>query len=330
MSPGTAEDLDLCTHPQRRESGAARPGLRWVNNGLVVTTVWHYYFDPFEPNRHYIAYTDIGYARSTDAGESWYWHTGRPFRNTTYELALDPETPGKIWAAFADLHDIPDNNVISGRHYWTRLARGRAQHRLRHDLGGHVAGPSEQTIVSVVLDPRSPKGKRTLYASAFEEGVYKSTDDGQTWERRSNGLGAPGVNMRACRIILHRDGTLFCLVTALRKDEQFVAEGPGLYRSRDGGDSWEWINAPTIALAEGLRRRSARQRRHLPRRGRRRRGWSPERGRSGTCRRTGRPLQDHRWRATWTRLARKGRDCFGATISKHHPDWYTSASRRRG
>ena len=43
------------------------PGCAWVCNGLVVTTTWHYYIDPFDANRRYIAYTDIGMARSLDA-----------------------------------------------------------------------------------------------------------------------------------------------------------------------------------------------------------------------------------------------------------------------
>ena len=91
--------------------------------------------------------------------------------------------------------------------------------------------------------------------------------------------------MRACRIILHPDGTLFCLVTALRKDRKYLADGPGLYRSRDGARTWEWIEpVPAPPLAQGLRRRSARQPGHLPRcRG---------------CRQGGRrPVQDDRRRS---------------------------------
>src|SRR5262249_48163846 len=106
------------------EPGRRGKGMRWIPTGLVGTTVWHYYLDPFEPNRHYIASTDIGYAGSTDAGRTWYWQAGRPLRNTTYELAFDPQTPGLIWAAFADLHDIPNWNVIAGRHYFARASGG--------------------------------------------------------------------------------------------------------------------------------------------------------------------------------------------------------------
>src|SRR5262249_30890655 len=159
---------------------------------------------------------DIGFARSTDAGKTWYWQTGRPLRNTTYELAFDPETPGLIWAAFADLHDIPQNNVISGRHYFARASFGVG---VRSNFGESWTDTSDplagKPITSVIVDPKSPKGNRTLYASAFEAGVYQSKDNGKTWVSVSNGLGAPGTNMRACRLILHRDGTLFCLVTAL-------------------------------------------------------------------------------------------------------------------
>src|SRR5262249_1962937 len=147
----------------------------------------------------------------------------RPLRNTTYELAFDLETPGTIWAAFADLHDIPNENVISGRHYHAGAAGGVG---VSTDFGvtwkDTSKGLPSKPVTSVIVDPRRPKGTRTLYASAFEAGVYRSTDGGKSWANASNGLGAPGVNVRACRIILHPDGTLFCLVTALRKDRRYV------------------------------------------------------------------------------------------------------------
>ncbi len=208
------------------EAGRRGKGMRWINPGLVVTTVWNYYLDPFQPNRHYIAYTDIGYARSTDAGNTWFWQTGKPLRNTTYELALDPDTPGTIWAAFADLHDIPQNNVISGRHYFANASGGIG---VSTDFGAtwtdSSAGLPGKPMTSVIVDPKSPKTRRTLYASAFEAGVYVSEDGGKSWTNRSDGLGAPGTNLRACRLILHSDGTLFCLVTALRRDGRFQTQG---------------------------------------------------------------------------------------------------------
>jgi photosystem II stability/assembly factor-like uncharacterized protein len=234
------------------EAGETKPET-FLNNGLMVTSTWHYYIDPFEPNRHYIAYTDIGFTRSLDAGKSWlfwpYWGMDRtiPWFNTCYELAFDPDTPGKMWGAFSQLHDIPNGNVITGDHYLTEPERtgGIA---FSQDFAAtweqSNQGLPDAPAVSVVLDPESAQGSRTLYAAIYEHGVYKSTDDGSTWTKNSNGLGSP-ANMRVCRVSLHRDGTLFCLVTAmyLHDEDRFISDGVGLYRSRDAGENWELVNS---------------------------------------------------------------------------------------
>jgi photosystem II stability/assembly factor-like uncharacterized protein len=221
------------------------PGAAWECNGLVLTATWHYYVDPFRPRRRYIAYTDIGLAISDDADASWRWWRveGRaPWRNTCYELAFDPEVPGKMWGAFANVSNIPNSNIVRE---W-QSTRGPGGVCLSTDFGETwtplEGGLPEEACVSVIVDPRSPKGRRTLYAALFNAGVYKSTDDGRTWTKRSAGLGDPG-NMRVCRLALHRDGTLFVLVTGKRKDNTFRPEGAGVYRSRDGGENWENITA---------------------------------------------------------------------------------------
>ena len=293
--------------------GRRGKGMRWINNGLVVTTVWHYYLDPFEHNRHYIAYTDLGYARSTDAGQTWYWQTGQPLRNTTYELAFDPKMPGKIWAACADLHDIPNNNIISGAHYFPSASGGVG---VSTDFGVTWQDTSQglppKPITSVVVDPNSPRDSRTLYASAFEDGVYKSMNGGRNWMKRSDGLGASGINMRACRIILHPDGTLFCLVTALRGENghgQFLPQGPGLYRSKDAGNSWQWINRSQPLLWPKDYDVDPRDSRVVYL------GAADAKNAEGGLYKT------TDGGATWARVARKGTQCFGATINPHKPDW---------
>jgi photosystem II stability/assembly factor-like uncharacterized protein len=223
---------------------AKREDARWLCNGLVVTTTWNYYVDPHQRQRHYIAYTDIGFARSLDTGASWLWWGGRsraPWQNTCYELAFDPETPGRVWGAFSNVHDIPNDNVISGRHRST----GGGGVCLSEDFAATWAksstGLPEAAVVSVTVDPKSPRLRRTLWAAVWEQGVYRSDDDGRTWVRKSAGLGAPGRNMRAIRVALHPDGTLFALVTAKREGRAFLSAGAGLYRSTDRGENWEAI-----------------------------------------------------------------------------------------
>ena len=268
----------------------AKPGSAWVCDGLVVTTTWNYYIDPFEANRHYIAYTDLGFARSLDAGKTWIWwdkDTWAPWRNTCYEIAFDPEIPGKMWGGFSNVHDIPNDNIISERHGHN----GPGGVCLSRDFGAswkaEAQGLPLRPVTSIVLDPRSPKNARTLYAGVFLEGVYKSTDDGKTWTLKKTGLGHAS-NMRVSRVILHQDGTLFAMICAMRPGpgRPLSSEGVGLYRSKDGAETWEKINAsPAFPLSQGLLGPPAEQQ-HYPRGHLRRRRDRPIR----------RPLAHDRWR----------------------------------
>ena len=222
------------------------PGSSWICNGLVVTTTWHFYTDPFDKNRQYICYTDIGFARSTNAGQSWIWWEPKswaPWRNTCYELAFDPGIPGKIWGAFSDMHDIPNDNIISERHGHKHPGGVCLSRDFGASWKSETKGLPAKPVTSIVLDPHSPTNGRTLYAGVFEEGVFKSTDDGKTWTLKKRGLGHPD-NMRVYRVILHDDGTLFASICARRPGpgQPLKPEGVGLYRSKDGAESWERIN----------------------------------------------------------------------------------------
>ncbi len=213
---------------------------RWLNQGLVVTSTWHHYSDPFVPSRRYICCTDIGFVFSTDSGASWNWwgkDRWAPWRNTCHEIAFDPEEKGLLWGAFSDVHDIPNSNIIHGRH------RGSGGGGVcRSDDHGNTwlsssKGLPNSATTSIVLDAKSPRGSRTLYAGIWEHGVYKSVDGGRTWRLSSDGLGSP-ENKRVSRVFLHPDGKLFALVTGMRREGRFSDDGAGLYCSTDGEESW--------------------------------------------------------------------------------------------
>jgi photosystem II stability/assembly factor-like uncharacterized protein len=285
---------------------------RWICNGLVVTSTWNYYADPFRPDLRYICYTDIGFARSTDRGATWSWWAleGRArWQNTCYELAFDPSFPGKLWGAFSDTHDIPNDNVISGRHRGDRP--GGVCVSTDHGATWKTAnaGMPLAPVVSVVVDPRSPSGARTLYAGLFGPGVYKSTDDGKTWTAKNTGLGAES-NRRVCRVVLHPDGTLFALVTARRQGRTFLPEGVGLYRSTNGGENWTPLNASQTL--------------HWPK------DFSVDPRDSRTIylgasdangQQEGGLYRTRDGGATWQRLARKGPEHFGAYLHPKRPGW---------
>ena len=215
----------------------------WLCNGLVVTSTWNYAIDPFDKNRHFICYTDLGLALSEDKGKSWEWWSAKgraPWRNTCYELAFDPESPGRVWGAFSEIHDIPNGNIIWGNHN----AKGKGGICVSDDHGVHwrpsKQGLPEAPATSVALDAHSQAETRTLYAGFFGYGVYRSDNNGGSWEAKNLGLGTD-QNRRVTRVIVHPDGTIFALVTAHLKEKDFQGDGAGVYSSSDKGEHWKCI-----------------------------------------------------------------------------------------
>lgn len=213
----------------------------YQSTGCEVTTCPRYLVHPREPQRRYILHADIGLSRSPDGGRTWIPSTtGSPWGNTFYQVEFDPEAPGRLYAAASSRHDIPN---------WTHLSPNTPQHQggvvVSDDYGKtwRVLGTGLPKLPCtwVCLDPKSPPDRRTLYAALYEGGVYKSTDGGQAWQQKSQGLGRPG-NLHAFMLQLHPvTGELFCGITAQRMQEGGRATFPvpgGLWKSTDGAETW--------------------------------------------------------------------------------------------
>lgn len=290
-------------------------GSAWSTNGLVVTTTWNYYIDPFEPARHIIAYTDLGMARSLDRGKTWIWWDQKswaPWRNTCYEIAFDPSLPGKLWGAFSDVHDIPNDNIIEERHGHDYPGGVCISRDFGATWKSEARGLPARAVTSVAIDPRSPKDARTLYAGVFEEGVYKSTDDGKTWTPAREGLGHAD-NRRVSRVILHADGTLFAMICARRpaRGKPLLAEGVGLYRSRDRAATWEKVNASRPLLyPKDVSVHPKDSRRILI--------GAADAGRGDE---SGGLYATEDGGTTWTRIGREGPQTFGGYFHPHREGW---------
>ena len=221
-------------------------GKGYTTTGLDVTTCYGIHFDPFDPKRMFISYTDIGLMRSEDGGESWLGvnTAGLPgdWRHNTYWVEFDPAVKSKMWAVMSSKHDVPRGRMLNlygggaggvalsvdGGHSWTPASHGL---------------PSAMVPTHILLDPKSPVAARVLYLTAFGIGVYKSTDGGQNWMRKSDGL--PEKAPLTWRMAIGSEGTLYVVTVRRSSDGKYGNDQDGwLFRSRNGAESWERVPLP--------------------------------------------------------------------------------------
>ena len=174
-----------------------------------------------------------GVWKSLDAGKTWV-HLGLDQTETIPKLIVNPQKPNEVFvAALGHIYGPnPDRGVYKstdGGKTWKK-----------------VLYKDEKTgAVDVAFDPSNP---HVLFAALWEmnrtpyslssggpgSGLYKSTDDGETWkELRGHGLPS-GIWGRVGVSVSRADSNrVYALIEA--------AQG-GLYRSDDGGDTWSLVN----------------------------------------------------------------------------------------
>ena len=225
------------------------PDGSWTTRGIEVTTGYDIVFDPFDENHIFISLTDIGLQESRNGGKGWHAATRdngipRHWHNTTYWVTFDPEVNGRVWAVMSANHDLPRPKMFR---------RGGVENYIggivRTTNGGDKwenvsVSIGEAAMTHILLDPKSNKDSRTLYACAFGKGVYKSTDGGSTWLQKNNGI--EGAEPFAFRIERREsDGTLFLIVSRRSEDGKIGNDGDGaLYKSTDGAETWTKVTLP--------------------------------------------------------------------------------------
>ncbi len=222
------------------------PDGEWASTGLDVTTCYGVHFDPFDKKRIFITYTDIGLMRSEDGGKGWLTSTTgvpRTWRNTTYWIVFDPQVKGRMWGVMSYVHDLPRAKMWTGRSVSTYTGG-----ICRSDDGARNWTCNSDWIPAtapthILLDPDSPASARVLYVAAFGKGVYKSTDGGDHWVLKNNGI--EQEEPFAWRLARDAQGVLYLVVARRSQDGSFDNSGDGaLYRSTDGAEHWTRISLP--------------------------------------------------------------------------------------
>lgn len=221
----------------------AHPDGTYSTRGLDVTNIYGIHFDPFDKDHLAISCTDIGLFESYNGGHSWKHALNgvpRGWSNTCYWVVFDPEVKGRAWSVWSGCHDMPRPKMFT-RNRFSKYPGGvcKTDDSMATWRKSNEGMPENCIATHIVLDPKSPAGSRTLYVAGFDKGVFKSTDDGNTWIMKNNGLSG---NFNAWKLLLLPDGTLYLLVARGLKDGQ-VLDG-AIYKSTDGAESWHKTAMP--------------------------------------------------------------------------------------
>ncbi|MEO8762716.1 MAG: hypothetical protein ABI416_00420 [Ginsengibacter sp.] len=220
-----------------------RPDGSFASNGLDVTTCYGIHFDPFDKNHFFICYTDIGLFHTFNGGASWYHsikNVPADWQNTCYDVKFDPKIKGRVWAAWANAHDLPREKMF-GRQGFEHFSGGIA---LSYDNGltwnkSNKGIPENSICTNILLDTSTPVNSRTLYASVFNKGIYKSVDGGKSWQVKNAGL---GDNLFAWQLRQNINGRLFVLCSRGQRNGQ-VVDGT-VYMSDDDAATWLKLTLP--------------------------------------------------------------------------------------
>ena len=176
-----------------------------------------------------------GVYRSRDAGATWE-HIGFRDSHGISKIRIHPTDPAIVYVASFGKYGVPSEErgvfrSTDGGDSWERIL-------FRDERTG---------AIDIVIDRNNPD---VLYASLWEafrkeytmssggpgSGMFKSTDGGDSWTEitRNPGMPAEGV--------VGRIGVAVSSANSNRVYSLFEHADGGLFRSDDGGESWELIN----------------------------------------------------------------------------------------
>ena len=192
---------------------------------------------------------------STDGGEAWQQIFDISGAGAITSIAISPRfaSDGEL---FIGTEERGVFKTIDGAASFTAVNDGlsfdfRGRYlTFRKSEQGPVIRRSEKDVISFAISP-SYETDSTIFASMWNEAIYKSEDGGDSWKRYDLGLTCDfqadaafykSPHFRAVRIsnAFAEDGTVF------------LAGFDGLFKSTDGGRHWTQLETLPLRLVKGL------------------------------------------------------------------------------
>jgi len=212
---------------------------------------------PGQPNLFYMAAVNGGVWKTTDYGRTWNpIFDGQP-TGSVGAIAIAPSDPRVIYVGSGEGLQRPD--LATGNGVYKSTDAGATWQHLNLSDGGLSDG---QQIGSIVVDPHDPN--RVLvavlghpYGPNQERGVFRSNNGGKSWEK----VLYKDENTGAIQVVFDPSNAqiVYADLWAARRPPWTTGgsmEGPGsgLYKSMDGGSTWQQLTDGLPAPSDGVGR----------------------------------------------------------------------------
>lgn len=206
---------------------------------------------PQQPNVFYIGVNNGGVWKTTDFGRTWAPIFDDQPTGSIGDIVVAPSNPNILYAGSGEGLQRPDLSVGDGIYKSTDGGKTWANTGLKdaQQIGGMAIDPANENRVFVAALGH-PYGPNT------ERGVYRSLDGGKTWERvlyKDENTGAIQVTIDP-----KNSNTIYAALWAGRQGpwENGAWNGPesGLFKSTDGGNSWNKLTNGLPTTQQGLSR----------------------------------------------------------------------------
>lgn len=183
---------------------------------------------------YYFGAAGGGVWRTTNGGVSWDDVFAQQPVASIGALAIAPSDKNIVWVGTGE--SKPRNDITLGDGVWKSSDGGKSWEHLPLD------SPS---IARILIDRRDPNfaivgALGTPYADSAQRGVYRTTDGGRSWQQTLY-IG-PSVGAGDLAWDAHGGKLVFAGMWQIRRVPwNFTSGSPddGLYRSRDGGLTWQ-------------------------------------------------------------------------------------------
>jgi photosystem II stability/assembly factor-like uncharacterized protein len=187
---------------------------------------------------YYMGATGGGVWKTSDGGASWHNVSDGYFGGSVGAVAVSEWDPNVVYVGLGE--KTVRGNVSPGDGAWRSVDAGETWQRIGLEDAQHIS--------RIRIHPKDPD---LVYAAVMghlfgpneQRGVYRSADGGRSWQRVlgvSDEVGAVDLAMDPVNPrILYAS---FWRVRRTPYSLESGGEGSGLYKSVDGGDSWELLS----------------------------------------------------------------------------------------